>query len=101
MLAGEGVVLNGIFYQDDSDSDAGLPRTSVTAGVPGHPASGSLPGMSGGPDGTGALTGVYTATGTPSSDAAVPGLHPSALHVRWAPLSAVMGGVVVGFVVML
>lgn len=99
MLSGKGLVRNGIFYQNEGD--AGLPKTSVTAGVPGFPASGSLPGMSGGPDGTGALTGVYTATGTPSSDAAVSGLHPSALDVRWAPLSAVVGGIVVGFAVML
>lgn len=99
MLDGKGGVKNGIFYERDSEAD--LPKTSVTAGVPGFPASGSLPGMSGGPDGTGALTGVYTATGTPSSDAAVSGLLPAALDVRWAPLSAVLGGVMLGFAVML
>ena len=100
LRGGEGVVQNGIFYQDRAD--AGLPKTSVTAGVPGHPASGMLPEMSGEGGGTSALTGVYTATGTPSSQAAVPGVVvPELWGVRWGPVGVVGVGFVLGAAVML
>lgn len=69
MLAGKGIVANGIFYQDDSS--VSLPRSSVRAGIPGSPMSVASDDAS---QETGdassstapALTGVYTATNTPS-----------------------------------
>ncbi|TKA34090.1 hypothetical protein B0A50_00070 [Salinomyces thailandicus] len=91
MIDGEGVVANGIFYQDKKSVN--LPSSSVAVGMPGSPMS-SVPsisgsssgGSSGSDDDSGSasgsamsdsvtkLTGVYTATGTPSpsSGAAVP-----------------------------
>jgi carboxypeptidase C (cathepsin A) len=69
MLAGDGVVANGIFYQDDSS--VSLPRSSVRAGIPGSPmsvASDDSSQATGGASSStaAALTGVYTATNTPS-----------------------------------
>lgn len=70
MLAGDGVVANGIFYQDDSS--VSLPRSSVRAGIPGSPLSSSSGDQSSQETGgsssssTAGLTGVYTATNTPS-----------------------------------
>lgn len=69
MLAGDGVVANGIFYQDDSSIS--LPRSSVRAGVPGSPLSSSADDSStatgdASATSTAELTGVYTATNTPS-----------------------------------
>lgn len=65
MLAGKGVVSNGIFYQNQGSIS--LPSSSVSAGVPGRPVGSSSsetgsPGMS-----DSGLTGVYTATGVPTS----------------------------------
>jgi hypothetical protein len=69
MLAGNGIVANGIFYQDDSSVT--LPSSSVRAGIPGSPMSAASDDSSqetGGASSstTAALTGVYTATNTPS-----------------------------------
>jgi carboxypeptidase C (cathepsin A) len=69
MLAGNGIVANGIFYQDDSS--VSLPQSSVRAGIPGSPMSAAPDEASqetGGasPSIAVALTGVYTATNTPS-----------------------------------
>ena len=70
MLAGDGVVANGIFYLDDSSVT--LPRSSVLAGIPGSPLSSVSPMDSSLQTGdfsssfAAALTGVYTATNTPS-----------------------------------
>lgn len=65
MLAGKGVVSNGIFYQNQASIS--LPSSSISAGVPGRPVGSSSsetgrPGMS-----DSGLTGVYTATGVPTS----------------------------------
>ena len=93
MLAGKGVIANGIYYLDPGDRTDGLPASSVAAGVPGHPVSTSSMGK---------VTGVYTATATPSSGA---GTRPD---VRWifevravAPLSAVILGLALGVLVIL
>lgn len=66
MQSGIGLVQGGIYYQDSSS--VVLPSTSVAAGVPGQPmttvsSSGSQSQSSDGS--TTALTGYYTATGTP------------------------------------
>lgn len=69
MRAGNGIVANGIFYLDDSS--VSLPSSSVRAGIPGSPmsvASDDASQETGGASSstTTALTGVYTATNTPS-----------------------------------
>lgn len=66
MLAGDGVVANGIFYQDDSSIS--LPRSSVRAGIPGNPmtSASSQASDDASSSSTVGLTGVYTATNTPS-----------------------------------
>lgn len=67
MRKGIGLVQNGIYYQDASS--VVLPSTSVAAGVPGQPMT--TTSMSSGSkskstdSSTTALTGYYTATGTP------------------------------------
>ena len=84
MLAGKGLVVNGIFYSNNKETTSGLPSSSVPAGVPGHPVGG------GKVSGT-ALTGVYTATGTPSPSSAASDLRPlMPLDVRIAPLGVVV-----------
>ena len=97
MLAGTGVVSNGIFYKDDGDTTSGLPSSSVAAGVPGHPMSSTST------NGKSALTGVYTATDTPSpaSSGASAERHPLPLNIRIGPLSAVILGLALGVAVML
>jgi carboxypeptidase C (cathepsin A) len=62
MLAGRGVVINGVWYQDASQYTPAA--SSVTAGKPGTP----IPEMSSTATGTAivAPTGVYVATATPS-----------------------------------
>lgn len=60
MLAGRGLVQNGIYYQDASSII--LPSSSIVAGLPGIPISTSV---SGGTLSSSGLGGVYTATGTP------------------------------------
>lgn len=65
--AGQGVVMAGVFYQDSSSVT--LPSSSVLAGVPGQPISTNASGlaMSAAESTTSApLTGVYTATATPT-----------------------------------
>lgn len=104
MLAGNGMVANGIFYQDEGSMT--LPSSTVTVGVPGHPVStessetGS-PAMSDGS--TTGLTGVYTATTTPSptSSAAAPGQLLEPLRVRLGPIGALVLGLAFGVFVMM
>ena len=93
MLAGAGVVANGIFYSKKDDTSSGLPSTSVTAGVPYHPMT----------TGNGAaLTGVYTATGTPKQSGRASAVrYPAAFDVRIGPISAVVVCFLFGFGVML
>lgn len=99
MLAGEGVVANGIFYLDDSSVT--LPRSSVFAGIPGSPLSSvsqmdsSLQTGDASSSSAVALTGVYTATNTPSPSegAASPG---SGVAGNW--LVEGLGGQVAVFV---
>ncbi|EKG13315.1 Peptidase S10 serine carboxypeptidase [Macrophomina phaseolina MS6] len=75
--AGKGVVLNGVWYEDDGDFDP--PATSVVAGKPGSPlpsASVSVSvvtskGRTGGVESSTVVpTGVYVATATPTSTGA-------------------------------
>jgi len=62
IAAGQGVVQAGVWYANAKDYV--LPSSSVAAGVPGQPATASMNGK--GSSST-PLTGVYTATGTPTS----------------------------------
>lgn len=66
MKKGIGLVQNGIYYQDSSS--VVLPSTSVAAGVPGQPMTTETSTKSKSKEtdsSTTALTGYYTATGTP------------------------------------
>jgi carboxypeptidase C (cathepsin A) len=65
MLAGKGVVMNGIWYEQPSDFQQ--PASSVTAGKPGSTPS-PIRGSNATPasSSTIPLTGVYTATATPT-----------------------------------
>lgn len=68
MKAGKGIVQHGIYYQESKDIT--LPKTTVMAGVPGKPMTTTTTssGISASTSGTTVpLTGVYTATGTPTS----------------------------------
>jgi len=91
LLDGKGSIVNGIYA---SDGTVDMPSSSVAAGIPGRPMSTSSSNSGGAPsmaDGsmTG-LTGVYTATGTPSptSGAASPAASPPPLDVREGPFLA-------------
>jgi hypothetical protein len=95
MKAGQGVVANGIFYLNKDETTSGLPESTVAAGVPGHP-------MSTHKKNTATLTGVYTATGTPSPSGLAISMHePILFGLRLGPVSAVVLGLVVGVVVIL
>ena len=97
MLDGSGVVVNGIFFQKKKETTSGLPSSSVVAGVPGNPISSIKSAHSS------ALTGVYTATGTPSpsSGAAFTDKYPPSLNIGFDPLIAVGLGLSLGALVML
>lgn len=106
MLANKGMVANGIYYQDEES--VSLPSSSVPVGMPGSPmttqpssgedddgddsSSGSASG-----DAASSLTGVFTATGTPSptSGAAVPMAMPP-LSLSVGPMSAILVCLVLG-----
>ena len=88
LLAGKGGVAHGVFSRhasdlrvvDDADADADADAWAGRA------------------DGTSALTGVYTATGTPRSEAAVawPRGAPHGARAAWTPVAVVLVGVAVG-----
>lgn len=95
MLAGKGVVANGIYYLDPGDRTNGLPGSTVAGGVPGHP-------MSTGSTGSAKLTGVYTATATPSSEAASRiDVRPLSAMGLMAPLTAVAVSLGLGMLMIL
>jgi carboxypeptidase C (cathepsin A) len=68
MLSGKGVVQNGIYYEDPASII--LPTATVAAGFPGQPmtTNSTTPSSMGGTSTQ--LTGVYTATGTPTPSSA-------------------------------
>ena len=91
ILAGNGVVMNGVWYA--SASDYKPPSTSVVGGKPGAPAPNSTMGLSmsnGKP--TTAPTGVYIATGTPKPTGGAVGVELS-LGVMLAALGMTFWGV--------
>lgn len=68
MKKGEGLVAYGMYVQEEDDLN--LPSSTVTAGMPGSPLTTVTSGTesaSSSDSSTTPLTGVYTATGTPSS----------------------------------
>jgi hypothetical protein len=94
MLDGKGVVANGIFYLDADETTEGLPTSTVSAGVPGHPLTTGTK--------TADLTGAYTATGTPSpSSYATSGRRPPSFGLSIGHLSVIPVGFGLGFLVML
>jgi carboxypeptidase C (cathepsin A) len=64
MLAGKGVVINDVWYEQSSDFQP--PSSTVTAGKPGSTPSTVEGSMVGSSSSTASLTGVYTATATPT-----------------------------------
>ena len=92
ILAGKGVVANGIFYQDEES--VSLPSSSVAAGVPGQPLSSSSQQTGGSPTATEgsvtALTGVYTATNTPVPSHSSAGSVRDPAYVSWMVVKAVI-----------
>lgn len=93
MLAGSGTVEYGRFFLEEVAASSILPQSSVTAAVPGHPldTGTSGGGDSGGKDsGGGKLTGVYTATSTPSSGLASPHITAPRPSMAMAPLCALL-----------
>ncbi|EME45168.1 hypothetical protein DOTSEDRAFT_23237 [Dothistroma septosporum NZE10] len=99
MKAGKGVVEYGVYYQDSKD--VALPSASVNAGKPGSPITTTSSGSSTGKAhaSTTPLTGVYTATGTPSPTGAAARPLP-ALEIRVAPMVGIVLGVMAGALVM-
>lgn len=94
MLQGDGVVANGIFYQDVKHTSSGLPSAAVSAAVPGHP----LTTISASAE----LTGVYTATGTPiqAGGATAPRSSPP-LAVLFGPIVAISLGFLSGIIILI
>jgi len=94
---GEGVVEAGVWYSNSKDVTR--PSSTVTAGVPGTPASRASSTPHGKSSSTSvAVTGVYTATGTPSPTGAAvasKGLSSSVWVLGW---SALLGGSVVLYI---
>lgn len=104
VLKGQGSVVNGIFVMNGAS--VALPSSTVVAGVPGSPqpsSSNGGPAMSGN-QGTTGLTGVYTATATPSqsSKAAAAGrVKPGQpLDVRIGPVVTVLLSIAFGALLM-
>lgn len=103
--AGHGVVVDGVFYQESSS--VVLPSSSVLAGVPGQPIATNKSGVSvSASQKTAPLTGVYTATGTPtmSSKAAAQQVVAFAHIVESGPLTALgvsLASLTLGFALVL
>lgn len=108
MLAGAGTVANGIFFQDGSVM---LPSSTVVAGLPGQPMNipSSGTALIDGASGTSRLTGVYTATNTPSPTGNAAATAPLArplgmswgVDLRFGPAVVIVCGFVAGVVVLL
>ncbi|USW52122.1 Putative peptidase S10, serine carboxypeptidase, alpha/Beta hydrolase [Septoria linicola] len=99
MQEGKGVVEYGMYYQNSKDIS--LPKTTVMAGVPGIPLKTTSSGSSRSSTGsTVALTGVYTATGTPSGAASRP-LTPIGDEMALGQVAIMLAGIGVGAVIML
>ncbi|CAK4030667.1 Carboxypeptidase S1 A [Lecanosticta acicola] len=103
MKQGKGLVQYGIYYQDSKSIV--LPSSSIAAGVPGLPMTTASTNSETGTSGTStmALTGVYTATGTPvmsSSQGAAQTAMPS-LDAHFGHLGVGIFGVALGAAVMI
>jgi len=99
MLAGKGLVANGIFYQDQGS--VSLPSSSVAVGVPNHPMSSSGTASK---STAKSLVGAYTATGTPSatsSGAALPGRPVLAMDWQGGPIALSFLSFALGMLVVL
>lgn len=101
MKQGKGLVEHGIYYQDSKSVER--PSSSVAAGVPGLPmtTTSTRSDSDSSSSSTTALTGVYTATGTPSmsSKGAAPTAMP-ALNDKVGPLGVGLLGAALGVAVM-
>ncbi|KIV99359.1 uncharacterized protein PV09_08905 [Verruconis gallopava] len=88
ILAGNGVVIDGVWYANANDYNP--PASSVAAGIPGKPAP-NVTTTSGSPASSlPPVTGVYTATGTPSPSSAAAALKPSRGHESVAVISLLL-----------
>lgn len=101
MKQGKGLVEHGIYYQDSKSVER--PSSSVAAGVPGLPmtTTSTSSDSDSSSSSTTPLTGVYTATGTPSmsSKGAAPTAMP-ALNDKVGPLGVGLLGAALGVAVM-
>lgn len=91
MLAGKGIVMNGVWYENPSQYTP--PASSVTAGKPGMPLPQSS-SMFGTGTATVVPTGVYTATATPTSKGGVAGRAVGLWRVLVGVCVAVVWGIV-------
>ncbi|OCK79900.1 carboxypeptidase S1 [Lepidopterella palustris CBS 459.81] len=104
LSAGQGVVINGVWYQDASDYNP--PSSSVIAGIPGSlPANQATASVAGTARGTAStssvqVTGVYVATGTPTPTSGAISMRlatrksPSDLNnVRWPSRLPILIGI--------
>ncbi|KAM3416501.1 Carboxypeptidase [Cercospora zeina] len=98
MQAGKGIVQHGIYYKNTRDIT--LPKTTVPAGVPGLPMVTSSSGSTKSSGSTVALTGVYTATGTPKSAASRHLPFPGS-DVAFGQVAVLLAGLGAGVAVML
>ncbi|KAH9821416.1 carboxypeptidase S1 homolog-like protein A, partial [Teratosphaeria destructans] len=95
VLHGHGYVANGIYYQESESIT--LPTSTVTAGSPNHPMS--MASSSGSAETLKSLTGVYTATSTPSPSGAAGVLRPMGGSAGSA--AAALAGLVFGAVLLI
>nr|POE47314.1 carboxypeptidase s1 like a [Quercus suber] len=101
MLAGSGTVANGIYFQD---GDVQLPSSTVVAGLPDQPMSTTTSGMAqsdGTPGVAQQLTGVYTATGTPSPSSRAVLIRPLQIWEPGCGLVMIFLGLLGGILIML
>ncbi|GIZ45130.1 hypothetical protein CKM354_000831200 [Cercospora kikuchii] len=98
LRAGKGIVQHGIYYKNTKD--IALPKTTVAAGVPGLPMVTSSSGSTKSSGSTVALTGVYTATGTPKSAASRYSI-PTGSDMAFGQIAVILAGLCAGVAVML
>lgn len=106
MFEGQGMVEYGRFFLQPTDTSSALPSSTIAVGSPGHPApsvftgdggqSGGGAASSGGGSNSGKLTGIFTATSTPSSGLARSDIRPPPLEIAVVPVLVLFGSFLFG-----